>query len=217
MGDTGAFEGLKVPCPNEKPPRRCGESSKVTQRLRLVKYDSIFQNTAKVCKGKGLYSVFLIKLNDSMTDSVGHSHTYSTDIRRLQLLRGGRGAHSPRWQERSLAICPLPQFAGCLAADEIIVMVHEKYINHIANTGNRKVESHVEVPLTFLVNLIEEFRSANGMELREFGHQPWGTCDMIWYKMMIWYEHDNDNCQYYNDNNKDGEHILMLYVLYFCI
>lgn len=51
-------------------------------------------------------------------------------------------------------------------------MVHEKYINHIANTGNRKVESHVEVPLTFLVNLIEEFRSANGMELREFGHQP---------------------------------------------
>lgn len=84
-----------MPCPNEKPPRRCAESSKVTQRLRLVKYDFILQNTVKVCKGKGLYCVFSIKVNDSMTDSVGHSHTYSTDIRRLQLLQGGPGAHSP--------------------------------------------------------------------------------------------------------------------------
>ena len=58
-------------------------------------------------------------MNDSMADSVGNSHTYSTDIRRLQLIQGGPGAHSPsltfqcgsecgmlsRWQERSLAIC----------------------------------------------------------------------------------------------------------------
>ena len=185
---------------------------RILQSNPTTEVGEVWFHSPKYCKGQWLVlCIFYLNWMTvwlSMTDSVGHSHTYWTDIRRLQLLQGGPGAHSPSLtfqcgskfgmlslQERSLAICL------CLNLSDVLLqtVTHRfwtvpetlgciKDINCRWDHCDGPWEVHQphcqyrerKVPWLFQwVNRGIPGCQWYGAEQREFGHQPSGTCSFL--------------------------------------